>query len=72
MKVELRQPLQRRQPEQRARVLVLLDDPAEHELVDVGHLVEAGLDHLVGGGEGWNVPRDAHAELVRHDDDRLA
>ena len=54
--------LERRQAKERARVLARVDHPAQHELVDVGHLVVARVDHVVGGREGRDVARHAHAQ----------
>ena len=65
VQVEPGKALKRGQAEQRARVLGRLDHPSQHELVDVGHLVEARADHLVGVRKGWDVPGDLESQAVR-------
>jgi hypothetical protein len=64
VQIERGHALQRREPEQRARVFSRPDHPSQRELVDVRDFVEARLDHLIGRRERGHVAGDAHPEAM--------
>ena len=72
VEVQRTEPLaERREAERRARVVLLADDEAQHELVDVGDLVVAVPDGALRSHERRDVARDAQTEPVRLGGDRL-
>ena len=46
--IERRKPLHRGETKQCARVFPLVQDPAEHQLIDVRDFIETGIDQILG------------------------
>ena len=70
VEVDLRQAPQRGEAKQGAGVFIRLEDPAQHQLVDVGDLIVAGVDHRIGRRERRHVAQHAHALCARLGDHR--
>ena len=62
--INRREALHRGEAEQRSRVFTGIENPAEHQLIDMGDLVIARRDHRICARESGNVPGNAQATAV--------